>query len=37
MSLHREALKLTLKTNCVKYAELKPTSKLPTAPRIRKL
>jgi len=37
MSLHREALKQILKTDCVKYVKLKPTSKLPAARRTRKL
>jgi hypothetical protein len=36
MSLHREVLKQTLRINCAKYVELKHTSKLPTAPCIKK-
>ena len=36
MSLHREALKQTLKTDYIKYAELKHISKLLIAPCIKK-
>jgi len=37
MLLPKEALKLTLKINYVKYVELKPTFKLLIAPYIKKL